>query len=75
MRSGDEALKQLLALLSSWPESWKACPGSCLSPALIVAVLGNAFPGDCGMPLKWKTPASVLLFGLMLILSCYYLPG
>lgn len=25
------------------------------------------------MPLKWKTLASVLLFGLMLILSCYHL--
>lgn len=36
MRSGEEALKQLLALLSSCPESWEAgaCPGSCLSPAL-----------------------------------------
>lgn len=50
--SADEGLKQLLALLSSWPESWKAgaCPGSCLSPALFVAVLGNAFPGNFACP-------------------------
>lgn len=49
MRSGDKALKQLLALLSPWLQRWKpeACPGSSLFPAL-EAVLGNAFPGDFG---------------------------
>lgn len=48
-RSDDEALKQLLALLSPWPQKWKpeACPGSSLFPVL-GAVLGNAFPGDFG---------------------------
>lgn len=50
LRSGDEALEQLLALLSPWPQRWKpeACPGSSLFPAL-GAVLGNAFLGDFGL--------------------------
>lgn len=47
----EEALEQFLALLLSWPERWKtrACPGSCLSPAL-VAVLGNSFLGILARP-------------------------
>lgn len=49
VRSGDEALEQLLSLLSPWTQRWKpeACPGSSLFPAL-EAVLGNAFLGDFG---------------------------
>lgn len=49
VRSGDEALKQLLALLNPWPQRWKpeACPGSSLFPAL-GTVLGNVFHGDFG---------------------------
>lgn len=73
VRSGDEALKQLLALLDPWPQRWKpeAYPGSSLFPAL-----GSSWKcfSRGFWALKRKTPASVLFFGLMLNPVATYLP-